>query len=84
MAINFINMNIQQPIKMETSQLKAEYLLVQMYYLVATSGDWFHCIDVQNNNKITSNVSGFCPGPNFIALLTGKQIFVLTIAENFA
>ena len=24
------------------------------------------------------------PGPNFIALLTGKQIFVLTIAEKFA
>ena len=26
----------------------------------------------------------YCPGPNFIALLNGKQGFVLTVAEKFA
>ena len=26
----------------------------------------------------------FIPGPNFIALLNGKQICVLTVAEQFA
>ena len=46
-------------------------------------------MNVYNGNEEMEimNVTVLCcvrPGPNFIALLTGKQIFVLTIAENFA